>query len=78
MNKLFLFSDAFFPFTDSLEYIKNKKLRIDIYAPMVSKNDLIVEEFVKKNRLNFFKLSDRHFKHWLKYSKINLQRTIMF
>ena len=63
MNKLFLFSDAFFPFTDSLEYIKNKKLRIDIYAPMGSKNDLIVEEFVKKNKLNFFKLSDRHFKH---------------
>ena len=31
-QKLFLFSDAFFPFTDSLKLIKNKKLRIDIYA----------------------------------------------
>ncbi len=60
---LFLFSDAFFPFTDSLEFIKRNKLKIDIYAPMGSKNDFIIEEFVKKNKLNFFKLSDRHFKH---------------
>ncbi len=62
-NKLFLFSDAFFPFTDSLELIKKQKLKIDIYAPMGSKNDSVVEKFVKKNKLNFFKLSDRHFKH---------------
>ena len=62
-NKLFLFSDAFFPFTDSLKLIKKEKLKIDIYAPMGSKNDLIIEKFVKKNKLNFFKLSDRHFKH---------------
>ncbi len=62
-NKLFLFSDAFFPFTDSLKLIKKKKLKIDIYAPMGSKNDSIIEEFVKKHKLNFFKLSDRHFKH---------------
>ena len=62
-NKLFLFSDAFFPFTDSLKLIKKQKLKIDIYAPMGSKNDPIIEKFVKKNKLNFFKLSDRHFKH---------------
>ncbi len=62
-SQLFLFSDAFFPFTDSLELIKNEKLKIDIYAPMGSKNDLLIEKFVKENRLNFFKLSDRHFKH---------------
>ena len=62
-NKLFLFSDAFFPFTDSLKLIKKEKLKIDIYAPMGSKNDSLIEEFVKKNKLNFFKLSDRHFKH---------------
>ncbi len=62
-NKLFLFSDAFFPFTDSLELIKKQKLKIDIYAPMGSKNDSVVEKFVKKHKLNFFKLSDRHFKH---------------
>ena len=60
---LFLFSDAFFPFTDSLELIKRNKLKIDVYAPMGSKNDLIIKEFVKKNKINFFKLSDRHFKH---------------
>ena len=60
---LFLFSDAFFPFKDSLELIKRNKLKIDVYAPMGSKNDLIIKEFVKKNKINFFKLSDRHFKH---------------
>ena len=62
-DQLFLFSDAFFPFTDSLEFIKNKKLKIDVYAPMGSKNDKLIEQFVKKNKLNFFKLTDRHFKH---------------
>ena len=62
-DKLFLFSDAFFPFTDSLEFIKKNKLKIDVYAPMGSKNDFIIEKFVHKNKLNFFKLSDRHFKH---------------
>ena len=40
-----------------------QKLKIDIYAPMGSKNDPIIEKFVKKHNLNFFKLSDRHFKH---------------
>ncbi len=62
-NQLFLFSDAFFPFTDSLEFIKNIKLKVDVYAPMGSKNDTLIEQFIKKNKLNFFKLSDRHFKH---------------
>ena len=62
-EQLFLFSDAFFPFTDSLKFIKNKKLKIDVYAPMGSKNDKLIEQFVKKNKLNFFKLTDRHFKH---------------
>ena len=62
-GQLFLFSDAFFPFTDSLEFIKNVKLKIDVYAPMGSKNDTLIEQFVKKNKLSFFKLSDRHFKH---------------
>ena len=63
IDQLFLFSDAFFPFTDSLEFIKNKKIKIDIYAPMGSKNDKQIEQFIKKNKMSFFKLSDRHFKH---------------
>ena len=62
-SQLFLFSDAFFPFTDSLEFIKNMKLKIDVYAPMGSKNDKLIEQFAKENKLNFFQLSDRHFKH---------------
>ena len=52
-KKIYLFSDAFFPFTDSLLLIKKQKIKIDIYAPMGSKNDLNIEKFVKKNKLNF-------------------------
>ena len=63
LKNLSLFSDAFFPFTDSLEFIKKEKMKIDIYAPMGSQNDEKIESYVKKNKLNFFKLSDRHFKH---------------
>ena len=62
-KNLSLFSDAFFPFTDSLEFIKKEKLKVNIYAPMGSQNDDKIEAYVKKNSLNFFKLSDRHFKH---------------
>ena len=62
-KNLSLFSDAFFPFTDSLEFIKKEKIKIDIFAPMGSQNDEKIEAYVKKNKLNFFKLSDRHFKH---------------
>jgi phosphoribosylaminoimidazolecarboxamide formyltransferase/IMP cyclohydrolase len=62
-RNLSLFSDAFFPFTDSLEFIKKEKLKVNIYAPMGSQNDDKIEAYVKKNSLNFFKLSDRHFKH---------------
>ena len=62
-KKLSLFSDAFFPFTDSLEFIKKEKMKIDIFAPMGSQNDERIKSYVKKNKLNFFRLSDRHFKH---------------
>ncbi len=62
-DKLYLFSDAFFPFTDSLEFIKNDKSQIDIYAPLGSKNDILIRKFVRENKLNFFQLNDRHFKH---------------
>ena len=63
LKNLSLFSDAFFPFTDSLDFIKKERIKVDIYAPMGSQNDKKIESFVKKNKLNFFKLSDRHFKH---------------
>ena len=63
LKNLSLFSDAFFPFTDSLKFIKKEKIKINIYAPMGSQNDEKIESFVKKNKLNFFRLSDRHFKH---------------
>ena len=62
-TRLFLFSDAFFPFIDSLKLIKNEKLNIDVYAPMGSKNDPHIINFVKKNKINFFEISYRHFKH---------------
>ena len=63
LKDLSLFSDAFFPFTDSLEFIKKEKIKISIFAPMGSQNDEKIESYVKRNKLNFFKLSDRHFKH---------------
>ena len=63
LKNLSLFSDAFFPFTDSLEFIKKEKMKVSIFAPMGSQNDEKIESFAKKNKLNFFKLSDRHFKH---------------
>ena len=63
LKSLSLFSDAFFPFTDSLEFIKKEKIKVDIYAPMGSQNDKKIEAYIKKNKINFFKLSDRHFKH---------------
>jgi phosphoribosylaminoimidazolecarboxamide formyltransferase/IMP cyclohydrolase len=63
LRNLSLFSDAFFPFTDSLEFIKKEKIKIDIFAPMGSQNDGMIESYIKKNKLNFFRLSDRHFKH---------------
>ena len=63
LKKVYLFSDAFFPFTDSLLIIKRQKIKIEIYAPMGSKNDINIQRDIKKYKLNFFELSDRHFKH---------------
>ena len=42
---------------------KKEKMKVSIFAPMGSQNDEKIEFFAKKNKLNFFKLSDRHFKH---------------
>ena len=63
IKKAYLFSDAFFPFVDSLSIIKKQKIKIETYAPMGSKNDPDIQRGVKKYKLNFFKLSERHFKH---------------
>ena len=63
MKKVYLFSDAFFPFVDSLSIIKKQKIKIETYAPMGSKNDPDIQRDIKKHKLNFFKLSERHFKH---------------
>ena len=62
-SKLFLFSDAFFPFTDSLTLINKANLNMDVVAPMGSINDDKIIKFVKDSKINFFQLSDRHFKH---------------
>ena len=63
IKKVYLFSDAFFPFVDSLSIIKKQKIKIETYAPMGSKNDPDIRRDIKKHNLNFFKLSERHFKH---------------
>jgi len=62
-KKLFLYSDAFFPFTDSLKFINQSKLKLDCYVPMGSKNDSTIKSYIIKNQINFFCLSHRHFKH---------------
>ncbi len=62
-QRLYLFSDAFFPFTDSLERIKKSNFLINCYAPMGSINDDQIKIFVEKYKLNFFCLNQRHFKH---------------
>src|SRR6056300_1145849 len=48
LKNLSLFSDAFFPFTDSLELVKKENLKVNIFAPMGSQNDQKIEAFVKK------------------------------
>ena len=63
LKKIYLFSDAFFPFNDALLLIKKQKIKIETFAPMGSKNDKEIQKNIKKYKLNFFKLSDRHFKH---------------
>ena len=63
LKKAYLFSDAFFPFVDSLLLINRQKIKIETYAPMGSKNDPDIRRDIKKHNLNFFKLSERHFKH---------------
>ncbi len=62
-QKVFLFSDAFFPFTDSIAYVLKSKINIDIYAPMGSRNDEKIINFAINNKTNFFCLNYRHFKH---------------
>ena len=62
-KNLFLFSDAFFPFIDSLKLIQKSKFKLSCYAPMGSINDDKIKKFITSKKLNFFCLSQRHFKH---------------
>jgi len=62
-KNLFLFSDAFFPFIDSLKLIQKSKFKLSCYAPMGSINDDKIKKFIISKKLNFFCLSQRHFKH---------------
>ena len=62
-KNLFLFSDAFFPFIDSLKLIQKSKFKLSCYAPMGSINDDKIKKFILSKKLNFFCLSQRHFKH---------------
>ena len=62
-KNLFLFSDAFFPFIDSLKLIQKSKIKLSCYAPMGSINDDKIKKFILSKKLHFFCLSQRHFKH---------------
>ncbi|MAV82463.1 MAG: bifunctional phosphoribosylaminoimidazolecarboxamide formyltransferase/IMP cyclohydrolase PurH [Pelagibacteraceae bacterium] len=60
---LYLISDAFFPFEDSLKLIIKSKLNITIFTPLGSINDIKIISFAKKNKLNLYEINHRHFKH---------------
>jgi len=62
-KNLYLFSDAFFPFIDSLRLVQKSKFKLSCYAPMGSINDDKIKKFITSKKLNFFCLSQRHFKH---------------
>ena len=64
LNKpLYLISDAFFPFEDSLKYIQSTKLNINVFAPMGSINDHKIITYAEKNKMTLYELNHRHFKH---------------
>ena len=60
---LYLISDAFFPFEDSLKFIQSTKLNINIFAPMGSINDHKIITYAEKNKMTLYELNHRHFKH---------------
>jgi phosphoribosylaminoimidazolecarboxamide formyltransferase/IMP cyclohydrolase len=57
-----LISDGFFPFTDSVEYIKNNGLKT-IAAPMGSIRDKDVLDYSSRNGLTFIEIKERGFRH---------------
>lgn len=62
-KQMYLVSDAFFPFEDSLKFILKTKLKIKIFVPMGSINDDKIVFFAKKNKINLYEINHRHFKH---------------
>jgi phosphoribosylaminoimidazolecarboxamide formyltransferase/IMP cyclohydrolase len=60
---LYLISDAFFPFEDSLKYIRSVKLNIKIFVPMGSINDNKIITYARKNKMTLYEVNHRHFKH---------------
>ena len=62
-KNIYLISDAFFPFEDSLKLILKTKLNIKVFAPMGSINDKKIINFAKKNKMSLYELNHRHFKH---------------
>ena len=62
-KQIFLFSDAFFPFEDSLKLILKTQLNIKVFTPMGSINDTKIISFAKKNKMSFYEINNRHFKH---------------
>ena len=62
-KQLYLISDAFFPFQDSLKFILSTKLNIKIFTPMGSINDHKIIAYAKKNKMSLYEINHRHFKH---------------
>jgi len=62
-KQMYLISDAFFPFEDSLEFILKTKLQMKVLVPMGSINDKKIISFAKKNKISLYEINHRHFKH---------------
>lgn len=60
---LYLISDAFFPFEDSLKFILSTKFDIKVFVPMGSINDNKIITFAKKNKISLYEINHRHFRH---------------
>lgn len=61
-SNLILASDAFFPFTDNLEFALKYGIKT-IVAPSGSVKDKAVVEFAKQNNITLFFAKIRHFRH---------------
>ena len=62
-KRLYLASDAFFPFIDNLKLINKSNKNIILIVPMGSINDSKIINYCKENRISLIQIDNRYFKH---------------